>query len=129
MQDRALNNPKIEFVWNKTIEDILDGGTGAVNGIRLKDTKTGAQSELACDGVFIAIGHKPNTELFQGQLDMDETGYLKAENTRTKLRGVFACGDVQDKVYRQAITAAGSGCMAAIEAERLLEAEEAGVKA
>jgi len=128
MQDRAMNNPKIEFVWNKTIEDILDGGTGAVTGIRLKDTKTGELSELACDGVFIAIGHKPNTELFQGQLEMDETGYLVAENTRTKLRGVFACGDVQDKVYRQAITAAGSGCMAAIEVERLLEAEEAGVK-
>jgi thioredoxin reductase (NADPH) len=129
MQDRALNNPKIEFVWNKTIEDIIDGGTGAVTGIRLKDTKTGAISEVACDGVFIAIGHKPNTEIFQGQLEMDEAGYLKAENTRTNRRGVFACGDVQDKIYRQAITAAGSGCMAAIEAERLLEAEEAGVHA
>ncbi|MBM4116835.1 thioredoxin-disulfide reductase [bacterium] len=128
MQDRALNNPKIEFVWNKAVEDIIDGGTGAVTGIRLKDTKTGALSELACDGVFIAIGHKPNTELFVGQLDMDEAGYLKTDNTRTKLRGVFACGDVQDKVYRQAVTAAGSGCMAAIEVERLLEAEEAGVK-
>jgi len=129
MQDRAQNNPKIEFVWNKAVEDIIDGGTGAVTGIRLKDTKTGALSELSCDGVFIAIGHKPNTEIFQGQLEMDEAGYLKAENTRTNRRGVFACGDVQDKVYRQAITAAGSGCMAAIEAERLLEAEEAGVHA
>jgi thioredoxin reductase (NADPH) len=129
MQDRALNNPKIEFVWNKGIEDILDGGTGAVTGIRLKDTKTGEIGELTCDGVFIAIGHKPNTEIFKGQLEMDEAGYLKAENTRTNRPGVFACGDVQDKVYRQAITAAGSGCMAAIEAERLLEAEEASVHA
>ena len=127
MQDRAMNNEKIEFVWNKAVEEVLDGGTGAVTGVRLKDTQTGETSEIQADGVFIAIGHKPNTEVFGDQLEKDESGYLKATNTRTNVTGVFACGDVQDKVYRQAVTAAGSGCMAALEAERLLEAEEAGV--
>jgi thioredoxin reductase (NADPH) len=129
MQQRAFSNDKIEFVWNAVVDDILDSGSGAVTGVRLKDTKTGEKYEIDCDGVFIAIGHRPNTAPFVDKLDMDETGYVIAENTRTSVHGVFACGDVQDKVYRQAVTAAGSGCMAALEAERLLEAEEAEAEA
>ncbi len=129
MQERALNHEKIEMLWNKVIDDFLAAENGTVKGLRLKDTQTGKLSEIECDGVFIAIGHKPNTEIFAGQLDMDETGYLITDNTRTKITGIYACGDVQDTVYRQAVTAAGSGCMAAIEVERLLEAEEAGVEA
>jgi thioredoxin reductase (NADPH) len=124
MQERALNHEKIEMLWNKVIDEILAADNGTVKGIRLKDTQTGELSEITCDGVFIAIGHKPNTEIFDGQLDMDETGYLITDDTKTKVAGVFACGDVQDTVYRQAVTAAGSGCMAAIEVERLLESEE-----
>lgn len=124
MQQRVFDNPKIEMLWNKVVDEILDGGTGMVTGIRLKDTQTGELSETECDGVFMALGHSPNTNLFAGQLDMDETGYLLTQNTKTSVPAVFACGDVQDKTYRQAITAAGSGCQAALEAERLLEAEE-----
>jgi thioredoxin reductase (NADPH) len=123
MQDRAMANEKIEFVWNAVIEEILAGETGSVRGARLRDTKTDERYEIACDGVFMAIGHRPNTKIFQGQLELDEQGYIPARNTKTSVPGVFACGDVQDKVYRQAITAAGTGCMAAIEAERLLESE------
>ena len=124
MQDRALKNEKIEMLWNKVIDEILDGETGMVTGLRLKDTQTGELSEIQCDGVFMALGHIPNTDLFKGQLDMDESGYLITDHTKTNITGVYACGDVQDTVYRQAVTAAGSGCMAALEAERLLEVED-----
>jgi thioredoxin reductase (NADPH) len=120
MQDRAMKNEKISFAWNSVVEDIL--GTDLVTGARLKNLVTGAASELACDGVFVAIGHRPNTDLFKGQLAMDEKGYLlTSQGTATSVAGVFAAGDVQDTKYRQAITAAGSGCMAAIDAERFLE--------
>jgi thioredoxin reductase (NADPH) len=127
MQDRAFANPKIEFRWNSEVIDVLGGG--AVEAICLRDTVTGAESDLEVQGLFVAIGHDPNTELFRGQLDLDENGYILTErdSTRTSIDGVFAAGDVQDHVFRQAITAAGSGCMAAIEAERWLgEREHAG---
>ncbi len=122
MQDRAFNNPKISFLWNTVVEDIL--GSAKVEALALRNTETGESSRLGVTGVFVAIGHVPNTNLFAGQLDMDEAGYLRtnADSSTTNLDGVFACGDVQDHVYRQAITAAGSGCMAAIDAERWLEA-------
>lgn len=133
MQERAFHNPKIHFAWNKVIADILtqeqalpSGETiEKVRALALKDTVDGTLSELAIDGLFVAIGHKPNTELFQGQLPMDESGYLEVEkgSTRTKVEGVFAAGDVQDHIYRQAITAAGSGCMAAIDAERWMASQ------
>jgi thioredoxin reductase (NADPH) len=124
MVDRALANPKIEVVWNSVVEDVV--GEGAVSHVVLRDTVTGDLSELDVQGLFVAIGHTPNTTLFEGQLDLDENGYIVtgADSTRTSVEGVFAAGDVQDHVYRQAITAAGSGCMAAIETERwLAEAE------
>jgi thioredoxin reductase (NADPH) len=121
MQDRALKNDKIAFVWNSVVENIL--GQDAVTGVRLKNVVTGESTDLSCDGVFVAIGHRPNTDLFVGQLDLDPDGYIRTSHgTATSLAGVFAAGDVQDKQYRQAITAAGSGCMAAIDAERFLEA-------
>jgi thioredoxin reductase (NADPH) len=120
MQDRALRNEKISFAWNSVVEDIL--GHDLVTGVRLKNLVTGASTDIACDGVFVAIGHRPNTDLFKGQLDMDENGYLlTSRGTATSVAGVFAAGDVQDTKYRQAVTAAGSGCMAAIDAERFLE--------
>ena len=123
MQDRAMRNEKIAFVWNSVIEDIL--GTDIVTGVRLKNTVTGKTSELFCAGVFVAIGHRPNTSLFTGQLAMDAKGYILTDKgTATSIPGVFAAGDVQDSTYRQAITAAGSGCMAAIDAERFLESED-----
>jgi thioredoxin reductase (NADPH) len=120
MQDRALANSKIEFKWNSEVSDVV--GNGAVEAVRLRDTVTGAESNLEVQGLFVAIGHDPNTALFEGQLDLDENGYIltDADSTRTSAPGVFAAGDVQDHVFRQAITAAGSGCMAAIEAERWL---------
>jgi thioredoxin reductase (NADPH) len=120
MQERALANPKIEFQWNSVVEDVV--GTGSVESITLRDTVTDELSSLEVRGVFVAIGHTPNTKLFEGQLDLDENGYIVTEpdSTRTSVEGVFAAGDVQDHVYRQAITAAGSGCMAAIETERWL---------
>jgi thioredoxin reductase (NADPH) len=120
MQDRAYANPKIDFKWNSTVENVI--GNGSVEAIELRDTITGDASELAVNGLFVAIGHDPNTALFRGQLDLDENGYVvtEADSTRTSVEGVFAAGDVQDHVYRQAITAAGSGCMAAMEAERWL---------
>jgi thioredoxin reductase (NADPH) len=122
MQDKAFANPKIDFLWNSEIENILDTAKGVVTGVTLRDTKTRARTELAVEGVFVAIGHTPNTALFVGQLDMDKQGYIvTAQGTRTSVPGVFACGDVQDQVYRQAITAAGTGCMAALDAERFLE--------
>ncbi|MEP7059614.1 MAG: thioredoxin-disulfide reductase [Actinomycetota bacterium] len=121
MVDRALANPKIEVAWNATIDEIL--GQDAVTGARLRDTVTGAVTQVATDGVFMAIGHDPNTALFAGQLRLDDAGYiLVAEpKTRTDVQGVFAAGDVTDTIYRQAVTAAGQGCKAAIDAERFLE--------
>jgi thioredoxin reductase (NADPH) len=123
MQDKAMANPKIAFEWDSEVLEMLDPAQGAVSGMVLRNLKTGAQKTLAVDGVFVAIGHTPNTGLFKGQLETDETGYLMTrDGSRTSVEGVFACGDVQDHVYRQAITAAGSGCMAALDAERYLEA-------
>jgi thioredoxin reductase (NADPH) len=122
MQDKALAHPKIEFAWNSVVEDVNDPAKGEVTGLVLRDIVTGERSTLDVDGVFVAIGHTPNTGLFVGQLDMDENGYLVTQKgSRTNVPGVFAAGDVQDHVYRQAITAAGSGCMAAIDAERYLD--------
>lgn len=120
MQDRAMKNEKIAFVWNSIVEDIL--GNDLVTGVRLKNIVTGKTMEIPCAGVFVAIGHRPNTALFTGQLDMDEKGYIRTRNgTATSVPGIFAAGDVQDSTYRQAITAAGTGCMAAIDAEHFLE--------
>ena len=122
MQDKAFAHAKIDFAWNSDVQEMLDTSKGVVTGIRLRNNRTEAVSELPVEGVFVAIGHTPNTALFKGQLEMDENGYLiTAQGTKTNVPGVFACGDVQDHVYRQAITAAGSGCMAAIDAERYLE--------
>ena len=123
MQDKMFANPKIAVVWDSVIDEVLGGGMPpGVTGVRLKNVKTGATSELKVDGVFIAIGHSPNTELFKGQLDIDAEGYIVTQPGRplTNVPGVFAAGDVQDKHYRQAVTAAGSGCMAALEADRFL---------
>ncbi len=127
MQDRAMANEKIDFIWNSTLEDILGTTETGVTGVKLKNTQTGDITEQATDGVFIAIGHKPNTELFTGKLDLLDNGYLKVApgTVSTSIEGVFACGDVMDHHYRQAITAAGTGCMAAIDAERYLEAKSA----
>ncbi|MFY9268571.1 MAG: FAD-dependent oxidoreductase, partial [Candidatus Manganitrophaceae bacterium] len=124
MQDRAFKNPKIRFLWDTAVEEILAGEAGVVNGAVLKNIKTGEVTRRKIDGVFIAIGHEPNTVLFKGQLDLDDRGYIRTQpgTPKTNIPGVFAAGDVQDPTYRQAITAAGSGCMAAIDAERFLEA-------
>jgi len=121
MQDRALNNPKIEMLWNTAVTDIV--GKDQLESISLKNTVTGAESSMNVAGLFIAIGHRPNTDVFKGVIDMEDSGYLitRPDSTYTNIEGVFACGDVKDHVYRQAITAAGSGCMAAIDAERWLE--------
>jgi thioredoxin reductase (NADPH) len=122
MQDKAFSNPKIDFAWNSEVLNILDMSKGFVTGVVLRDRVTGKESELPVEGVFVAIGHTPNTALFTGQLDMDQNGYLIThQGTHTNVPGVFACGDVQDHIYRQAITAAGSGCMAAIDAEHYLD--------
>jgi thioredoxin reductase (NADPH) len=122
MQDRAFNNPKIEMLWNTTVTDLA--GTDKLEGAMVRNVITGEESLLPVTGLFVAIGHRPNTDLFSGVLDMEDNGYLitKPGSTYTNIDGVFACGDVQDHTYRQAITAAGSGCMAAIDAERWLEA-------
>ena len=124
MQDRAFNNPKIEFLWNHTVTDVI--GNHTVEGIEVTSTVDGSTSTLPVTGVFVAIGHRPNTDLFAGVLDTDENGYLvtQPDSSYTNIPGVFACGDVQDHTYRQAITAAGSGCMAAIDAERWLESQK-----
>ena len=126
MQERAEKNPKISFIWDSMVEEIYgEPKDGGVRGIKLKNLKTGESRDFKCDGVFMAIGHQPNTQLFAGQLTLDDLGYIITRNgTATNIAGVFACGDVQDRVYRQAITAAGTGCMAAIEAERFLESQE-----
>jgi thioredoxin reductase (NADPH) len=124
MQQRAFAHPKISFLWNTSVVDVL--GEATVSGIRVRDNLTEEESELELAGLFVAIGHQPNTALFKGQLEMEDTGYLRTfDGTRTNVDGVFACGDVQDHRYRQAITAAGSGCMAAIDAERWLEDKQA----
>jgi thioredoxin reductase (NADPH) len=121
MQDKAFANSKIEFIWDSEVADVLDEGKGEVTGIVVRNLKTGQLTNLKLDGVFIAIGHTPNTALFAGQIDLDPNGYIVTNGSKTSLPGVFAAGDVQDHVYRQAITAAGSGCMAAIDAERYVE--------
>ena len=122
MQDKAFANPKIEFVWDSEVVEVNDLAKGEVTGVVVRNLKTGLKSHIALDGVFIAIGHTPNTALFKGQIDLDETGYIITHGgTKTNVPGVFAAGDVQDHTYRQAVTAAGSGCMAAIDAERYLE--------
>jgi len=124
MQKRVFENPGIEVRWNAVVTEMLgDINNGGLNGVILKDTKTGEESEFPTDGVFVAIGHSPNTELFKGQLELDVKGYIVTDgkSTRTSVAGIFACGDVQDSVYRQAVTAAGSGCKAAVDAERFLE--------
>lgn len=125
MQDKAFANPKIRFEWDSEVLDVKDPTQGVVSCVVVRNVKTGATKEIPVDGMFVAIGHTPNTTLFTGQLDMDDSGYLKThDGAKTNVAGVYACGDVQDHVYRQAITAAGSGCMAAIDAERYLEAIE-----
>lgn len=126
MADRALRNPKIKFIWDSAVTEVHDVKEGKVTALTVKNLKTGAESKLPFDGLFIAIGHQPNTDIFKGQLDLDENEYIvtKPGTTQTNIPGVFAAGDVQDHVYRQAVTAAGTGCMAAIEAERWLATNE-----
>jgi thioredoxin reductase (NADPH) len=126
MAERALKNPKIEFVWNSEVQDILDPDAGKVTAVKLRNVKTGALTERRVDGLFIAIGHQPNTHLFRGQIELLPNEYIKVKpgTCQTSVPGVFAAGDVQDFTYRQAVTAAGSGCMAALEAERFLEATQ-----
>jgi len=124
MQERALKNPKIEFIWDTGVEDVLDPAKGKVTAVRLKNLKTGAQWESPVDGLFVAIGHLPNTAIFKGKIELHPNEYVKVApgTTQTSVPGVFAAGDVADFTYRQAVTAAGTGCMAALEAERYLEA-------
>jgi len=124
MVDRVLNNQKITVVWNAVVTEVLDVAKGEVTGVRLRDTVNSSVREIPLEGLFIAIGHTPNSSVFRGQLDMAEDGYLVTKSTCTNLPGVFAAGDVQDRVYRQAVTAAGTGCMAALEAERFLACHE-----
>ncbi|PYN75186.1 MAG: thioredoxin-disulfide reductase [Candidatus Rokuibacteriota bacterium] len=126
MQERAFKNPKIEFIWDTAVDDILDVDKGKVTTVRLKNVKTDALHERPVDGLFVAIGHEPNTQIFRGQIELLPNGYVKVKTgtTQTSVPGVFAAGDVQDFTYRQAVTAAGTGCMAALEAERYLEATQ-----
>jgi thioredoxin reductase (NADPH) len=126
MQERAFKNPKIDFLWDSVLEEVQGSRETGVQGVMVRNVKSGEMTEMPCEGVFIAIGHKPNTDLFKGQVNMNEVGYILTEGktTRTDIPGVFACGDAQDPTYRQAVTAAGTGCMAAIDAERFLEEHE-----
>jgi thioredoxin reductase (NADPH) len=126
MQERAFANPKIDFIWDSVVEEILGSPQEGVRGVRLRNVKTGETSESPCEGLFVAIGHKPNTNFLSGAIEMDQRGYIIAREptTATSVEGVFACGDVTDPSYRQAVTAAGSGCKAALDAERWLEAQE-----
>jgi thioredoxin reductase (NADPH) len=127
LQDRLFANPHIKIIWNAEVADFLSGGMPeALTGLQLKDTQTGALSKIEVEGAFVAIGHSPATELFKDQLQLDKDGYIQVEvgSTRTTIPGVFACGDVMDKIYRQAVTAAGTGCMAALDAEKFLAAQE-----
>jgi thioredoxin reductase (NADPH) len=128
MQDRARKNPRIAFIWDSVVDEIYGDPKGGVTGVKLRNVKSGAATDFRTDAVFMAIGHQPNTEIFKGQLEMDDLGYIKVRpgSTYTSIEGVFAAGDVADRVYRQAVTAAGTGCMAAIDAERWLEAHRAG---
>ena len=128
MQERALKNPKISFIWDSVVEDVLDPAQNKVTAVRLRNLKTGAQWETPVDGLFVAIGHQPNTGLFKGQVELHANEYIKVVpgTTQTSVPGVFAAGDVQDFIYRQAVTAAGTGCMAALEAERYLEVNQPG---
>ena len=128
MQERALKNPKIEFIWDSVVDDVLDPAKNKVTSVRLKNLKTGAVWETPVDGLFVAIGHQPNTAVFKGQLELHPNEYVKIKpgTTQTSVAGVFAAGDVADFTYRQAVTAAGTGCMAALEAERYLEAHHSG---
>lgn len=123
MRERAISNPKIEVLWEHNVTDVLDVSAGKVTGLEITHSTTGVKQQVDADGLFLAVGHKPNTGLFKGVLDMDNVGYLKTlpDKTATNIPGVFAAGDCQDSIYRQAVTAAGTGCMAAIEAERFLE--------
>ena len=130
MQERAFKNPKIEFIWDSVVEEVLgkiEDGKKSVTGVRLKNVRSGAMTDFICDGLFLAIGHQPNTHLFQGQVEMDPVGYIITEpqSARTSVPGVFAAGDVADPTYRQAVSAAGTGCVAAIDAERFLAHQEA----
>ncbi|MBI3442144.1 MAG: FAD-dependent oxidoreductase, partial [Proteobacteria bacterium] len=129
-QDRLFNNPKIEVIWNSTVEEVVGDGKG-VTGVKIRDLNTQQISDLKTDGLFVAIGHKPATDLFKGQVDIDTDGYIitKPDSTVTNIPGVFAAGDVKDKVFRQAVTAAGMGCMAALEADKYLAALEAAQQA
>lgn len=126
MQQRVMNTPNIEIHWNSETDEVLGDDTG-VKGVRIVNNKTGEKKELAIEGFFLAIGHKPNTDIFKGQIDMDESGYIKVKpgSTKTNIEGVYAVGDAADKIYRQAITAAGTGCMGALDAEKFLAAKEA----
>lgn len=128
MQERALNNPKVKVLWNKAVTEVLGSREGGVTGLALEDTVTGERSEFPTDGFFVSIGHIPNTQIFEGIIDLKDSGYIKLEpgTTQTNVEGVFAAGDVADDVYRQAITAAGTGCMAALDAERWLTAQGIG---
>lgn len=121
MAERVLHHPKIEVIWNSVVVEVLDVAAGEVTGVRMKNVVTNEERLLPVKALFLAIGHQPNTEIFRGQLELDEKGYIVARSTRTSVPGIFAAGDVQDAVYRQAVTAAGSGCMAALEAQRFLE--------
>jgi len=126
LQEQAFKNDKIKFIWDSVVEEILDPSQDKVTGVRLKNVKTNDITEHQCDGVFMAIGHKPNSDLFKGQLDLNDEGYIQTapDSVSTNIEGVYAAGDIQDHCYRQAITAAGSGCMAAIEVERFLSSKE-----